>query len=347
MYKQKILKGLLYFILILIGTLLLAAIFAPGTKIIERSVEINAPQAAVFNQIAHFENWENWDPWFKLDTTQNRSYTGKWGDKEYGYSWSSKNDNVGKGSIMALGFNEQDRMDYHLSFDDGGGGNEADGYFTLNELDGVTRVTWVLVSKRSYPMKIFNYFLEKFIAPDFEKGLANLKAYAESNPNATNEVGNNVEIVSEHGVNYAVVKSENVSFNALDSFFRVSYQPIYDYLRDNGLQPKGAARALYYVWDEANSSRSVAAAVPISEIVSEEIENVQLAIGGAEVSANSITYLQKGGYNQLEFNHNTLRDWVDGNGKKIVYPIMEEYRIGPRDTQDSLKYQTRIIYYFK
>lgn len=344
---MKILKGLLYFILIILGTLLLAAIFAPGTKIIERNVEINAPKEAVFNQIAHFENWKNWDPWFKLDTTQNRSYTGKMGDKEYGYEWSSKNDNVGKGSIKALGFTEQDRMDYHLSFGDGGRGNEADGYFTLSELDGVTRVTWGLVSKRGYPLKIFNYFIEKFIAPDFEKGLANLKAHTEANPNVPVKDSDAVEIISEYGVNYAVVKNQSLLMTALDSFLNTAYSPIYNYLTENSLEPKGHARALFYTWDEENGSTTLAAAVPISEIVDSEVENVQLANGGAQVAANSISVMQNGPYSQSKANHTALQDWINANGKKVVYPIIEEYIVGPKNTQDSSKYETKIVYFFE
>jgi len=215
---MNFLKGILYFILIIAGAILLAAIFAPGTKKIERTVSINAPKAAVFNQISNFENWENWDPWFKLDSTQKRNYSGKLGDKDYRYSWSSENKNVGTGKIKLVSFKEKEQLDYLLYFGDGGSATE--GYFKLEEIDGVTSVKWGMVSKKGYPMKIINYFMEKFIAPDFEKGLANLKAYTEANPGVPAE-HKMVEIVSEHGINYAVIKVQNLPFVAMDSFLKV------------------------------------------------------------------------------------------------------------------------------
>ncbi|MEY2924172.1 MAG: hypothetical protein RLZZ337_720 [Bacteroidota bacterium] len=344
---MKILKVILYFILILIGTLLLAALFAPGTKVIERQTEINAPLGAVFNQVANFENWQNWDPWFKLDTAQQRNYTGKQGDVEYGYSWTSDNDNVGNGSMKVIGFKDQEQIDYHLSFGDGGGSNEADGYFKFSELNGVTTVTWAMVSDLNYPFKFLNYFMEKMLAPDFEKGLANLKSYTEINPEVPLKMNSNVEIISEHGVNYAIVKSEKLPWAAMDSFYKTSYAPIYNYLRENGLEPKGPARSLFFTWNEEVQNTTLAAAVPISELVISEPEKVELAIGAAEVTANSISYLQKGDYDQSEKNHTALGDWITSNGKKIVYPVIEEYIKGPTNTSDSTQYETRLYYYFE
>jgi len=36
-----------------------------------------------------------------------------------------------------------------------------------------------MISKQSYPFTLFNYAIEKMVAPDFEAGLANLKIVAE------------------------------------------------------------------------------------------------------------------------------------------------------------------------
>jgi effector-binding domain-containing protein len=343
---MKFLKGILYFILIVLGAVLLAAIFAPGTKVVERTISINAPKAAVFNQISNFENWKNWDPWFKLDTVQKRTYTGKLGDKDYGYSWISQNDNVDQGSIKMISFEEKERLDYRLIFGEGGESDATNGYFKLEEIDGITSVKWGFVSKKGYPTKIINYFMERFIAPDFEKGLANLKAYTEANPGVPAE-HKMVEIVSEHGINYAVVKAENLSFTEMDSFFKGAYPEIYGYLQTNGLVPKGPSRALYYTWDTLTKTTTLAAAVPISDVLAEETESLILPIGRVNISSNSISYLQKGSYTQAKNNHDALSAWILLNGKEIVAPTIEEYIKSFRDTPDTTALETKIIYTFK
>ena len=54
-------KGIVYFLLIMLVAGLLAALFAPSTKEVRRSIKIEAPVETVYNQVVVFENWEKWD----------------------------------------------------------------------------------------------------------------------------------------------------------------------------------------------------------------------------------------------------------------------------------------------
>ena len=98
-HNMKFLKGFVFFFIILLVAGLLAALFAPGTKTIERSITIDAHKNKVFNQVANFENWMKWDPWFAKDINQSRTYKGTLGEDGYGYSWKSSNKDVSEGSM--------------------------------------------------------------------------------------------------------------------------------------------------------------------------------------------------------------------------------------------------------
>ncbi|MEN9415964.1 MAG: hypothetical protein RLZ62_2268, partial [Bacteroidota bacterium] len=64
---MKFIKYLLYFVLGLVALIGLLGIFAKKTYHIERSVEIDAPKALVYEQIRFFKNFNEWSPWLKLD----------------------------------------------------------------------------------------------------------------------------------------------------------------------------------------------------------------------------------------------------------------------------------------
>lgn len=344
---MKLVKGFLYFVVILLVAGLLAALFAPGSKTIERSISIDASKNKVFNLVANFENWTKWDPWYTKDTNQIRTYKGTVGDEIYGYSWKSNNKDVGEGSINMLAIEGTDKLNYELIFNNGNSEEKAGGSFVLEEREGKTKVTWSMISEMSYPMKIMNYFMEGWIGPDFEKGLEQLKFYLENT--AESELSLNstgVQIITEQGINYAIVKSENLPMSEMKNFFTSSYTQIYGYIQTNGLAPKGPSRALFFDWDEENGRTTLAAAVPISDLLLEEGIATQIEVGEAQVKSQSIEYVQSGGYSASQKSHIALSNWLEENEKELALPVIEEYIKGPNETQDSNQYKTKIIYYF-
>ncbi len=344
---MKIFKGVIYFLIIILGAGLLAALFAPATKKVERNETIDAPIGIVFAQIENFNNWPKWDPWFSKDTLQERTYNGTVGDNVYGYTWISANDDVGKGRMTMNSVSKNDRLDYTFFFDNGSSEESADGYFTLEENNGLTNVTWTLVSDRGYPMKIINYFLVNRVGPDFAMGLSNLKEYCEANKENVSENDRSVQIVSEYGINYAIVKAKKLPMSEMEDFFSEAYESIYLYVQTNGLAPKGPSRGLYYEWNESSSTTTLAAAVPISEILKSETKEVDLGIGASRVGENILSCTLEGGHSKSYEAHKALGKWIEDNGKSMKSPVIEEYIKGPSETQDTSKYLTNISYYFE
>lgn len=173
---MKVIKGFVYFVLIMLAAALLAAVFAPSQKTVTRRIEINASQKIIFNQIADFENWKNWDAWFAKDTLQKRTYYGIVNDKRQGYSWSSENKDVGEGRMEMNAITDMNGLAYTFYFDD----RPNEGSFSLNAEANKTEVVWKMYSNLGYPLKIVNYFIDAMVGPDFEDGLKNLKNLTEN-----------------------------------------------------------------------------------------------------------------------------------------------------------------------
>lgn len=346
---MKIIKGIGYFILIILAAALLAAAFAPAEKEIQRSITIDSPSNQVYGQIVEFRNWKNWDAWHNRDTTQERTYTGKPGEKEQSYTWESENENVGNGRMKMLASKENERLNYRFYFDNGGGAEDsAQGSFILTELEGSTKVEWTMISTMGYPWKIFNYFIESMVGPDFEEGLSNMKKYVENEMPDLKGIERelNVETFTEYGVNYVGIKVEELSMSDMTTFFEDGYKKIYSYLASNELEPKGPSRGLYYLWDEENSITTVAAAVPISDLLTQEYSKVTLGKDSAFLTSNHIQATSFGGYSDNYKTHTSLYQWLEANGKEMKYPLVEEYTVGPLQTADTSQFETKIIYYF-
>ena len=189
---MKVIKGVVYFVLIMLAAVLLAAVFAPSQKTVTRRIEINASQKIIFNQIANFRNWKNWDAWFAKDTLQKRTYYGTLNDKKQGYAWSSENKNVGEGRMEMKAIMDMDQLAYTFYVDN----RPNEGFFSLIEKGNKTEVVWQMYSNLGYPFRILNYFIDPMIGPDFEEGLKNLKILTENMSTAT-ATENEIQIVNE------------------------------------------------------------------------------------------------------------------------------------------------------
>ena len=108
----------------------------------------------------------------------------------------------------------------------------------------------------------------------------------------------------------------------------------------------GPSCALYYTWDERNSTTTVAAAVPISESIVHQGQEILLGIGDGSVSERYVSCTNVGGLSETFKTHRAIDQWLDSNRKEYRRPVVEEYLIGKNQVPDTSLYKTRVIYYF-
>lgn len=178
---MKLLKKVTYFLIAFLAVVLIAALFAPKEYGMVRSVEIQKPNAEVFEYIKYVNNQENFSVWTKMDPDTKREYKGTDGEVGYIATWKSDNKNVGKGEQEIIKIEEGKRVDFELRFIEPMKATDY-AYFETESLDSsLTMVKWGFDGEVAYPMNVMLFWMdmEKMLAPALEEGLENLKVLLE------------------------------------------------------------------------------------------------------------------------------------------------------------------------
>jgi uncharacterized protein YndB with AHSA1/START domain len=152
---------------------------ADDTYTVERSVTIDAPPSRAFEQIVDFHNWRNWSPWEGLDPEMERSYSGPESGAGAAYGWSG-NRRAGQGRMEITEATAPSRVMIDLDFKKPWKAHTESAFVIAPEGAG-SRITWTLSGRKTLMTKVMGIFtsMDALIGPDFEKGLAQLKATAE------------------------------------------------------------------------------------------------------------------------------------------------------------------------
>jgi len=150
------------------------------TYTVERSLTIDAPAARIYEQIADFHHWTKWSPWEDVDPDLKRTYSGAESGTGAVYGWSG-NRKAGQGRMEVTDATEPSRVQIDLVFEKPWKARN-DTTFTIASQGSGSLVTWSMTGKKSLITKVMGVFksMDKFLGPDFEKGLARLKATTES-----------------------------------------------------------------------------------------------------------------------------------------------------------------------
>ncbi|MBS1832554.1 MAG: SRPBCC family protein [Acidobacteria bacterium] len=172
---------------ILIALLAIAAVFAgvvvmqPDTYSVTRSITVAAPQGKVFELINDFHKWENWSPWAKIDPKMVTDYSGAPSGTGASYHWIG-NDDVGEGRMTITSSEPINKVVIDLNFIKPFESNAITTFQLANAPAGGTNVTWTMSGRHNFMSKAMAVFvsMDKMIGTDFDKGLAQMKALAES-----------------------------------------------------------------------------------------------------------------------------------------------------------------------
>jgi hypothetical protein len=163
----------------LIGLVLLFALTRPDSFSVERRISMKAPPDKVFGLVNDFHHWPEWSPWEKLDPGMKRMHSGANSGVGAVYAWEG-NDKVGAGRMEITAAQAPGQVDIKLDFlRPFASGNTT--RFQLKAQGDGTEFVWTMQGPMPYISKLMSVFvsMDKMIGPDFERGLANLKAVAE------------------------------------------------------------------------------------------------------------------------------------------------------------------------
>ncbi|WP_291912018.1 SRPBCC family protein [Chitinophaga sp. CB10] len=160
-------------LIVLVLALFVISMILPSTVKVERTLQIPASAAVLFPYVNTLKNWELWSPWQQMDPQLKITYGEKASGAGAGYSWDSRNRNIGKGSVV-ITVSRQDQ--YIATETDFMAMGVAKGYFRFEPVPGGTVVTWGMVADMGqHPVrKLMGLMMDKWVGKDFEKGLQNL-----------------------------------------------------------------------------------------------------------------------------------------------------------------------------
>lgn len=152
---------------------------ADETYTVQRWATIDAPPARVYPEVADFRRWTKWSPWEGVDPELQRTYSGAESGTGAVYAWSG-NRKAGRGRMEIVDATEPSKVQIDLVFEKPFKARN-DTRFTIEPEGSSSRVTWSMTGKKTLVTKVMGVFtsMEKFLGPDFERGLAGLKATVE------------------------------------------------------------------------------------------------------------------------------------------------------------------------
>lgn len=161
---------------VLVLLLALVAFAFPRNYRVERSLVMNAKPDAIMAQVADLRAWKSWGAWQERDPNMKLSYSEKTTGVGAWSAWESKQEGNGRMTITEV---TPTKVTYHLEFPDMG--TQSTGAIELVPEGAGHKVVWTDAGDLGMnPLnRWFGLFLEKLIAPDFERGLANVKKIVE------------------------------------------------------------------------------------------------------------------------------------------------------------------------
>jgi len=155
---------------------------AADTYTVERSTRIEASPERIYARIADFRSWPQWSPWEDVDPDLERTYSGADSGVGAVYAWSG-NRRAGRGRMEIVDATEPSRVGIDLVFEKPLKARN-DTSFTIAPSGGGALVTWSMTGRRTLATKVIGLVrsMDAFLGPDFEKGLARLRATTEQQP---------------------------------------------------------------------------------------------------------------------------------------------------------------------
>ena len=332
----------------IIGFLLLTylALCFVGPKEIQasRSIEIDAPANAIYQNVSDFKNWKEWMPWFKKDPAMVLTY----GDQTTGiggnYAWSSETQ--GKGNMKIIEAEPGKSMKTEIEFD-GMGTSYGSWKFEPIE-DGKVKTTWGM----NAPDEV-NFFMrgmlqlmgmQKQMDADFDMGLASLKEVVEAQqanlPTTYN--GYEIKLIDQPATSYIGVRKE-MPWAEMTAFYEEIFPAAFGAAMKSKSEMLGQPCGLFYKWDEETQRTDMAAGVPVKS-APETLPEGMAVINIAGGKALQIDYY--GTYEGTVKAHEALDKYIADRGWTVVHPVNEQYVTDPTTVDDVSKVLTKITYIY-
>jgi len=115
---MNILKKIIFGIIALLATIVVASFFVPDKFTVKQSAHINAPVEDVFKQINDLRNWDNWNPFHTLDPNWDLQFQRRYEGEGAGYVWNGNSETVASGNLEIVSSRYNEEVVVSIHYDD-------------------------------------------------------------------------------------------------------------------------------------------------------------------------------------------------------------------------------------
>ena len=334
-------KLLLKILFALIAVLFIGGLFLPAKTRVERQIEIARPAGFIYQFVNGFKRYNEWSPYVAKDPASRYVYSGPESGVGAKMAWSSKI--LGDGWQTVLEAKENELVVTDLVFK--GVGGKA--FYQLEAKGDATVVHWAFESDAgsaiptSIPGRWMNLLMDHFVGPDYEVGLANLKARVEKLPNA--KFGN-FSVQLQHVDARPVIR---IDAQAKDTLLEIStayagaYGALSEVLTAQNAQALASAPLGFDLGRKEGIYYFQAALSTATELKSQGLVTAET------LPASNVLYaVHTGMYDRLENTANLLRAYAEVYGYKATQRLVFAFVDDPT-TVDPESTKTELILYLE
>ena len=209
------------------------------------------------------------------------------------------------------------------------------GGWLFDETDEGVRTTLFMDMDMPFYARIPGMFMDKMLGKDFDKTLANLKAYTESLPAETT----NTYTVETVTTTQAHVMSMHVTSNSREFSGKIdeAFSKIQAAMAKQDLKQAGAMYTIYYKWSKDTVDMEPG-------IVVNNAGKKDGDVNAAELPPTKAVKVDHYGSTNTEVAHYFLDEWAKKNNVNFTGPPWEEYVTDSKSEPDSAKWLTRVYY---
>lgn len=337
---MKMIRPFLIFLVFVVIAGAILSLMVPASQQVEKTITIQAPASAIYEQLSKLEHFNNWSVWSRQDSSATYILSGKDGTVGATSSWKGDPGISGEGKIEITGLEQDRKVSHSFHFIKPRKAN-AGSVFTIRENNGLSTVTWNFKMATPRPWNIFNLFysMSKQMGKDFELSLQALKEITEQQAGTAPQKTYEVLSMDFPATTFATIRQQ-VKWDDVSSFFAQHIAILNEAAANNNLSA-GSGTSLYFVWDEKNQQTDMAAAIPVP--AGTQLKNTIIRI--VDIPASKAVYVTyNGDYSKLGEAHSSIDRYLAENKLTQKIPVIEQYISGPMNEKDTAKWLTRIVY---
>ena len=320
-------------ILLLLAAFVVTGYLLPKQVHIERSISVNRPANMMFELLNGYRYYNEWSPWAERDPQAEFVVSGPDTGVGARLSWIGEPHLVGSGWQEIVASKPYEEINIKLDFDAQG---IADTGFKLVSLGNATQVTWFFDSDLtegvnfidSFLARYFGLLFDRWVGGDYERGLANLKQYAESmDVSEFSQIEIELVNVISQDILFVTSSSSQESVDVAQAM-ATAYAEISAFMSINGIKMTGQPMAITRAWQEGGYQFD--AAIPVDFIPAQLSGNIN---SGQSPAGPAVRAVHRGAYDQMMPSYEKLAAYMSAHGLSQGTLSWEHYVSDPGNTE--------------